>query len=241
MKHLPQFGSAEESAGKYRTACVFCNGELNDQEQARRIASESTLIIAADGGIGNLTGLEMKPHVIVGDMDSLPSGLFDGDNKIARVTYPSQKDKSDTELALEYALDHRCGRVTLLGATGKRLDHTLCNVALVARHPGYVRIVSGTLMLEAAANSTECVLQGPIGSVVSLIDYGASEVHVKTRGLRYSLEGNPLVFPTQGLSNELTESCAHISVISGILLVCHGSDIIFTQRPTNAAIREAIA
>jgi len=202
------------------TACVFCNGELGTPDQARAALVHAGLIIAADGGAKHLAALGVKPDVIIGDMDSLDSETGWNEDAVVRVVHPPAKDRSDAELAVEHAFSHGCSQVTLIAAVGKRLDHTLGNIALVAAHPGRVAILDGALTLVAVNPTEKCVLHGEIGTPVSLIPYGQAEVRVRTRGLRYPLNSQPLRSPTHGLSNELSETKASVCVSKGILLVC---------------------
>jgi len=212
--------SHEDRGRSVNTACVFCSGVLSNPERAARIANASDLVIAADGGTAHLANLGLRPDAIVGDMDSLKSSaVWDGED-IARLTYPSDKDKSDAELAVEYALAQGCRRIILLAATGKRLDHTLGNVALAARYPGCVAIADGDFTLMAVSESGKCLLSGRIGATVSLIPCGDSGVRVTTRGLKYALDCEPLAFATHGLSNQLSQTEARVSVEGGVLLVC---------------------
>jgi len=203
-----------------KRACVFCNGTLKSPDRARALAGSSDLVIAADGGTEHLVVLGVKPDAIIGDMDSLGTETKWAGDDILRVPHPSDKDKSDAELAVEYALAQGCRQVALIAAAGKRLDHTLGNIALMAKYPGRVAIVDGTFTLVAVNRSERCVLHGSIGATVSLIPYGSGLATVTTRGLKYALQNEPLAFATHGLSNELSETEACVCVAEGILLVC---------------------
>jgi len=211
-------GANGEHREMAQTACVFCNGVLKDPVRARILAEGSDLVVAADGGARHIAMLGLRPDVIIGDMDSLSRATEWGD--MMRIRYPSDKDKTDAELAVEYALALGCQQVTLVAAVGGRLDHTLGNVALVARYPGRVAIVNEEYTLVAVNQSERCVLHGSIGGTVSLIPYGSGEVLVRTHGLKYSLQNEPLVFATRGVSNELSETEACICVSGGVMLVC---------------------
>jgi len=211
---------ADDARPVARTACVFCNGELKDPDSARTVLAGAELIIAADGGAKHLAALGVKPHVIIGDMDSLDAQTDWGENDVVHIPYPSAKDRSDAELAVEYAFAHGCEQVTLMAAVGKRLDHTLGNIALVATHPGRAAILDGDFTLVAVDRTEKCVLHGNLGTAVSLIPYGPAQARVRTRGLKYPLNDEPLLSPTHGLSNELSETEACVCVSGSSLLVC---------------------
>ncbi|MEJ2704737.1 MAG: thiamine diphosphokinase [Sedimentisphaerales bacterium] len=207
------------TANKARKACIFCNGRLNGPARGKQIAEDCDLLIAVDGGTRYCAELGLTPHVIIGNADSNGSGKWENNPGIERIRYPIDKDKSDAELAVEYALGHGCEQGTLVAATGRRLDHTLGNVALLASHPGRVALFDGTSTLVAVDKSEKCPLHGQVGTRVSLIPYGSGSPRVRTNGLVYSLQEECLKSATQGLSNELSQTETCICVSNGIMLV----------------------
>lgn len=202
-----------------KKACIFCNGDLKDPARVKRVAGDCDLLIAADGGAKHLADLGLRPSVIIGDMDSIATDMWSDEHGIARIPYSPDKDKSDVELAVEYALEQRCQEIILVAAVGGRLDHTLGNVALVASYPGRIAILDGASTLVAVDKSEKCVPHGQIGTKVSLIPYGSGRPKVRTKGLKYPLEDEPLASVTQGLSNELLQTEACVCSSEGILLV----------------------
>ena len=202
-----------------RRACVFCNGQLKSPENAKQIANDCDLLIAADGGAKYFFDIGLTPQVIIGDMDSIDSDTWKSKSGIEHIRYPTDKDKSDAELAVEYALEHGYEQVILVAATGGRLDHTLGNVALVAGYPGVVAIFDGMSTLVAVDRSEKCILHGKIGAIVSLMPYSAGSFTVRTNGLKHALQDQPLIYATHGLSNKLSQTEACICVSDDILLV----------------------
>lgn len=202
-----------------KRACVFCNGQLENPANVKQIENDCDLLIAADGGAKYLFDVGLNPQVIIGDMDSIGSDTWKSKSNIEYIRYPADKDKSDAELAVEYALEHGYKQIILVAATGSRLDHTLGNVALVAGYPGWVAIFDGTSTLVAADKSQKCILHGRIGAIVSLMPYSTGTLKVKTNGLKYPLQDECLISATHGLSNELSQTEACICVSDGILLV----------------------
>jgi len=202
-----------------RSACVFCNGQLKNPANVKQIANDCDLLIAADGGAKYFFDIGLTPQVIIGDMDSIDSNMWKSKSGIEYIRYPADKDKSDAELAVEYALEHGNEQVILVAATGGRLDQTLGNIGLVAGYPGRVAIFDGTSTLVAVDKSEKCMLHGRIGAIVSLMPYSATPLTVRTKGLKYSLQDECLISATHGLSNELSQTEACICVSDGILLV----------------------
>jgi len=211
-----------------KRACIFCNGELKNTMRVKNIANNCDLLIAADGGARHLIDIGLLPEIIIGDMDSIDAGILNDKGDIMLIPHSPDKDKSDAELALEYALEQRCEQVILVAAIGGRLDHTLGNVALVARYPGRIAIFDGVSTLVAVDKSEKCILHGQVGTPVSLIPYGSCPFSVRTKGLKYSLGDESLHSATHGLSNELSLTEACVCVLNGILLVhIENEDISF--------------
>ncbi len=212
-----------------KKACIFCNGQLSNPTRVKQIAMECDLLIAADGGAKHFVDIGLIPQVIIGDMDSVNDDMWKNNRGIEHIRYPEAKDKSDAELAVEYALEHGCKQVILVAATGGRLDHTLGNVALIASHPGQVAFFDGTSTLIAVDKSEKCTLHGQVGTVVSLIPYGLDPFTVRTNGLKYALRDECLNSATHGLSNELSQTETCVCVSNGVLLVYIETEEIYSE------------
>ena len=198
--------------------CVVCNGDIRDYEHAKEQILECELVIAADGGANHLRTMGLIPNVLIGDMDSLRTPSWPEKEKIEQICFPQDKDKSDAELAVELALERGCDFVSLIGATGGRLDHMLGNVSLLAKFPGRIALVDGEETLVAVDSSEKCVLQGQSRATVSLIPFPLAK-QVTTTGLRYSLMKQDLLPGTKGISNSLEQSKGCVCVNGGLLLV----------------------
>ncbi|MBN1803729.1 MAG: thiamine diphosphokinase [Sedimentisphaerales bacterium] len=202
-----------------KKACIFCSGELKNSARVKRIAGDCDLLIAVNGGTKHFVNVGLRPKVIIGDMDSNTNDMRNDETNIVRIPYPPYSDKSDVELAVEYALKQGCQEILLVAAVGGRFDHTLGNVALVAGNPGRIAILDGASTLVAVDKSEKCMLHGHVGTPVSLIPYGSGPFTVRTKGLKCSLVDESLHSATHGLSNELSQTQACVCVSSGVLLV----------------------
>jgi len=190
------------------------------------------LVVAADGGALRARGLGLEPDVVVGDWDSLPAAELE--RLRARgadlIELRPDKDESDAELALLATVARGASRVTVLGAFGgRRLDHALANVALLA-HPA----VAGCdiVLLDGSARASLIAapdragrpvtrrLPGRVGDLVSLLPLGGDASGVTTRGLRFPLRHEPLrLGPARGLSNVREAETAEVELDGGLLLV----------------------
>ncbi|MDQ2951813.1 MAG: thiamine diphosphokinase [Chloroflexota bacterium] len=192
----------------------------------RELAASAHLLIAADGGALALEPWRLVPHLVVGDLDSLGDERADALAKQGATVkrFPVAKDHSDLELALGYALESGADEVVLLGIFGgARLDHALVNATLLA-DPTYrgrgVRAVYGDTQVRALHASDEIALRGPVGSIVTIISLRGDATDVRSRGLRYRLNGDTLPFgKSLGLSNVVGSLPASVSLGNGVALV----------------------
>ena len=85
---------------------IFANGDPPNPETAWRHANHADLLVAADGGAHHALALELVPHVVIGDLDSLDeeqqTRLRSAGTRF--FVYPAAKDETDLELALLYAV-----------------------------------------------------------------------------------------------------------------------------------------
>jgi thiamine pyrophosphokinase len=142
------------------------------------------------------------------------------------VIRPADKDESDTELALNEALERGATRVVIVGGFGgRRLEHTLANVLLVAseRLKGRdICLADGTSTLRVMHNNESLEINGSPRDFVSLLPLTWHVSGVTTVGLRYALTKDMLEQgPARGLSNELTTGAATIQIDQGRLAVVH--------------------
>ena len=163
----------------------------------------------------------------MGDFDSLSDADAD-ELEAAGVTvtrYPTNKDATDTELALLAALDAGATEITLLCTWGGRSDHAIGTLALLA-HPrcgaAAVAILDAqtrTRLLRAGATLT---LRGALGRVISLTPWGG-DATVSVAGVRWPLDAAVLVAgSTRGISNVVTAEESIITVHDGAVLVSEG-------------------
>ncbi len=204
-------------------AVVVADGDPAPEDV--EVVRDADLLVAADGGARWLEGLGRTPDLVVGDLDSLdPATIARGGVACARVErHPTDKDASDTELAVDAALRSGADRVVVLGGLGgARLDHELANILLLGDPAlsGAVRLQRGDTTVRALSGPGSADLAVAAGATVTLLPIGARAVGVTTRGLRYPLEDEPLaVGRSRGLSNVVTGERASVSLRAGMLLI----------------------
>lgn len=208
---------------------IFANGELADAGWLPPYLARAAASIAADGGLRHLLALGRRPDVLIGDLDSLPPGIDPATAADRVIRYPRDKNETDLELALLYAVEHYPGaEVLIVGGSGGRLDHMLANILLLA-HPRLlgrpVRFVDDrqtAWLVAAAAPPGETTIAGAVGDTVSLLPLGGPARVAATSGLRWPLHDETLVFgPARGISNEMTADTATVRLDQGAVLCVH--------------------
>ncbi|EOS78711.1 thiamine pyrophosphokinase [Dorea sp. 5-2] len=115
-----------------KKAIVVSGGELDEELTVSILArQEDRCVIGVDKGMEFLYQHQFMPDYIVGDFDSVREEIRDYYKNEAHVPvreYNPVKDASDTEMAIRLAMTLGSKDITILGATGGRIDHLWANV-----------------------------------------------------------------------------------------------------------------
>lgn len=210
---------------------IISGGNIDDNFVSRMIEQEQPdLLIAADKGMDFFYRTKSKPDIIVGDFDSAAAAAlhyFKEQGVKMRELMP-MKDDTDTESAIRMALELGAERITLLGATGSRLDHVLGNIELLGiglRAGVSIAIVDSCNRIRMTDKGMTIKKKEQYGKYVSLLPYGERVEHLTLEGFQYPLQDAVLEgFCSLGVSNEITAEEARITFHGGILLVIESRD-----------------
>ncbi len=216
-----------KAASMKRIVFILAGGPVPDLAFLKeRIDSlHPAAILCADGGARHARKLGLVPEAIVGDMDSLDdeTARFFSGQGCRLLRHPPEKDETDTELALAEALGMNPDAVWIFGALGRRLDHTLANLSLLASEAAEgvdVRLVDP--FCEAFVVRGTKTIEGEPGQTVSVFPLGAATEGITLEGFEYPLNG-AMMKPGKpyGVSNRLIADRGVIRVGKGALLVVH--------------------
>src|SRR5438876_4924350 len=205
---------------------IFAGGALRPGKAFYAAISSADMFIAADSGAATALQFGFIPRIVVGDFDSLDGLLLEDLGKrgseIRRAAV--EKDETDTELAMQVAIDEGATRITLVGALGgARFDHTMANILLLAGIEGVpITLVDGPSMCWLVRGPGSSAIDGQVGDLVSLLPLTSDASSVRTKGLYYALKGEALAIgKPRGVSNVLIEEHAEVSMEGGVLLVIY--------------------
>lgn len=206
---------------------IFANGDFVPNLYSSQALRSAELIIAADNGARYCFTHGILPDVLIGDLDSLTPHLLHeleaAETQI--ISHPVDKDETDLELALDYALQHHATHITILGGLGGRWDMSLANIFLLA-HQKYqalaISIVGDNHVMYVVTSQNPLKLSGSKGDMVSLLPLTPVVNGINTENLRYPLK-NDALFATgmRGVSNQLLDVEGNIALDEGVLLCVH--------------------
>lgn len=206
-------------------AVVFANGELADPAAVRAFLRPDDMLVAADGGYTHMKNVGVRPHLLIGDLDSLPANdvVILKAAGVEVVQHPAAKDETDLELALAWVAKEGFREIRVVAALGGRLDQTLVNLYLLEMEElrGLdVRLDDGHEEILIIRN--QAVVTGTPGDTLSLLPMEGCTRGITTHGLKYPLESETMCpSRSRGVSNVMLEPEVTIEVKSGSLLCIH--------------------
>jgi thiamine pyrophosphokinase len=207
----------------------------DDSPRLKKFTTEAVkdgaLLICADSAGEAALAWELTPDFLVGDMDSITPAALKTLSEMPGVQVKAvkpEKDETDLELAIYFALDFGATEITICGGVGGRLDHTLANLYLLAMP----RLMTPQVRSRILSEQEEIILlrpelsplelKGTGGQLVSLFPFKGDVDGIYTQKLYYPLNNETLYFgPSRGISNVMLDIDAIIEIKSGLLLIIH--------------------
>ena len=121
---------------------ILADGKFPEHEIPLGYLKNAERIICCDGSVKNLINAGYLPDAIVGDLDSLNNDLADKFRD--RLFYDDNQDTNDLTKAVEWCRRMGYTNIVILGATGKREDHTIGNISLLAEYKQEIDVIMVT-------------------------------------------------------------------------------------------------
>jgi thiamine pyrophosphokinase len=179
---------------------ILADGAFPTHTRPLACLREARQVVCCDGAAQKLLDFGREPDYIVGDLDSLSPALA---GKYAdRLYHSPDQETNDQTKAVRFCAAHGARKITILGATGLREDHTLGNISLLADYAAMLPEVE--MMTDYGVFSVllrPTTLTSYPGQQISLFALDGSAA-VSTAGLKYPLDGHSLASWWQGTLNE---------------------------------------
>jgi thiamine pyrophosphokinase len=163
---------------------VVADGSFPVHEIPLGYLRDANVIVCCDGSTGNLVNCGMVPDAIVGDMDSLSEDLT---VRFAdRIYVDETQDTNDLTKAIMWCHNSGYNDIVIVGATGKREDHTVGNISLLAEYSKYVNVTMVTDTGIFSPYHGSCTISASPGQQVSVFSINP-ETEITSVGFKYVL------------------------------------------------------
>lgn len=215
---------------------IIAGGEWNQEFASCYIKKkygfrQPELVIVADSGLKAARQLRLQPDILLGDYDSVALDLleqYEEDERLVSMQYPSEKDYTDSHLAIVTAMEQGATEICILGATGTRMDHSLANIGLLklCMEAGVrAELVDAHNRIRMMKHREILRKEEQFGDYVSLLPFTERVTGITLQGFKYPLQ--EAVFElgiSRGVSNEILGEQAEIQIRTGILLIIESRD-----------------
>lgn len=181
-------------------AVILANGLFPTDSALLDELKQAKFLAVCDGAVHHLENLGIEPSVIVGDLDSIPARLRDKYSQ--KVIYIKEQESNDLSKAFYHCLSLGFDEFVILGATGKREDHTLANISLLCDYSKRCkRVVMRSDFGEFEVFEPPCEIPSVLGMQISLfcLDPFAK---ITSKALKYPLGSLALPLWANGTLNE---------------------------------------
>ena len=195
---------------------VVADGNFPVHEIPLGYLSKADVIVCCDGSAGSSVNAGFIPDAIVGDMDSLSNDLV---KRFAdRIHADNNQETNDLTKAVLWCSQSGYNDIVIVGATGKREDHTVGNISLLVEYCRYVnvRMVTDTGIFFPFSRS--CKIDTYPGQQVSVFSINP-ETEITSSGLRYPLIRKKLKNWWEATLNETIGNTVELNFEGGPVLV----------------------
>lgn len=172
------------TASQKAETVILANGIFPTEIIPLSILNNCGFLVCCDGATDNLHKTSKQPDAIVGDCDSLSD-----ENKIRYkdiIHKISEQETNDLTKAVNFCLKQGRSKITILGATGKREDHTIANVSLLCEYMKECEVEMITDYGVFVSIDTASSFESSEGQQVSLFCIDSNPI--STQNLKYSID-----------------------------------------------------
>jgi thiamine pyrophosphokinase len=202
-------------------AVILGNGTWGNQKKLISLLKKSDYLIACDGGFTKARRAGISPHMVIGDLDSLT--IKNLSKTIQIIQFPEDKNETDGELALQFALKNGFREILWYAPFGGRWDQSMANLFLIIKAAKLhvpLTLIQGKWEIFLVLK--EIHLSGKTGEEISLMPLSKTVTGIQASGFKYPANNLTLSQgETRGISNKLSRKKGRITIKKGWLLVFH--------------------
>jgi thiamine pyrophosphokinase len=206
-------------------AAIVLGGDENNTKYFRDEILKADKIIACDRGADYLYALEIKPDVLIGDMDSINKNVYNYFVKknVSLKVYNSIKDQTDDFIAFRCAFqDYNCSVLNVYAFEGGRMDHfisILMNAERSISKGERINFRGKNYTIYSFMNNME--LNTKRGEIISIFTFSEA-ITGNCDGLFYNISNRKFKqCESIGISNKAIENKVYISIQKGKLTLFH--------------------
>ncbi|MHC0037210.1 thiamine diphosphokinase [Pseudoneobacillus sp. C159] len=211
---------------------ILAGGPTTQLPDLQGYNSENVIWVGVDRGVFTLLSLGIKPDYAFGDFDSVSHAEFlILEKELQQINkFLPEKDETDLELALDWALTQSPTEIRIFGATGGRVDHFLANLQMLYKGLSSglnceISIIDCKNIVFLKSAGTYHLLKHSDKQYVSFLPFTPTIEKLTLHGFKYSLiERNISYGSTLCISNELISDYGTYSFLDGILIVIRSHD-----------------
>ena len=214
--------------------CIMAGGPKECVPCLSKYKEITDIWVGVDRGVIALLDQDIIPHLSVGDFDSVTKEEKEMiQKKSPEISlFPSEKDETDLEIAINWAISQCPSNIYIFGATGGRIDHFLANVQLLQKESVLQNVENINLYMIDEKNSLTVKTPGtydikvdPTKKYFSLLSVTEEVSGITLTGFKYPLIQATLTRgSTLCISNELICECGNVSFEKGIIMMVRSND-----------------
>lgn len=211
---------------------IISGGTINDVFALQMLNEiQPEYVIGVDRGLEFLYDNQVIPTHVVGDFDSVKAEVvefYQTETKVPIRRFRPEKDASDTEIAVNLAIELGVEKLWILGGTGTRLDHVMANIQVlkIAHDVGVKAYLLDAYNRISLAEKEVCLSRnGSFGDYFSVFPFGGIVEDISIEGAKYPLSHYRLC-PNSSMcvSNEIQEEEVKITFPDGMIILMETRD-----------------
>ncbi|TDL72587.1 thiamine diphosphokinase [Neobacillus sp. YX16] len=211
---------------------ILAGGPTELLPNLKEYLGENEVWVGVDRGVYSLINMNITPKIAFGDFDSVTNEEYKVIEKHVKAMkrYKPEKNETDMELALNWAIKQKPDLIRIFGASGGRLDHFLANVQLLVKpllEDNHVEIflIDNQNILSLKGPGSYKMRKRADKKYVSFVPLTLNVKGLTLEGFKYPLKDRHITIgSTLCISNELISDNGTFSFSEGILLVIRSND-----------------